>query len=85
VARRIPCCAPTPCPQAGTFYPARLTGPNPLGRLRARVSARVGVASLWVAVLGRAGRPLEPPLGVQPAAIPKAARWHGLLNDPQES
>ncbi len=24
-------------------------------------------------------------LCVQPAAIPKAAPWHGLLNDPQES
>ena len=46
---------------------------------------RAGVASLWVAVLGRAGGPLASPLGVQPAAIPEAARWRGLLDDLQES
>ncbi len=56
----VPGCAPILRPEAGTFHPGRLPGRNPADRLRARVSARVGVASLWVAVLGRAGCPLAP-------------------------
>jgi REP element-mobilizing transposase RayT len=63
------------------------------GRSPAAVAARAGIAYLWVEVLGRPGRPLAPSLGVQPAAIPKAARrgagtaarWRQLLPDIQES
>jgi REP element-mobilizing transposase RayT len=66
--------------------PAQLAGG---GRTPAAVAARAGIAYLWVEVLGRAGRPLAPHLGVQPAAIPKAARrgaataarWRRLLAD----
>ena len=50
---------------------AHLTG----GARTPRVSrARAGLAYLWVEVLGRPSRPLAAALGVQPAAIPKAAR-----------
>ncbi len=63
------------------------------GRGPTAVAARAGVAYLWVEVLGRPGRPLAPYLGVQPAAIPKAARrgaatagrWRRLLDEIQES
>ncbi len=49
--------------------------------------ARAGLAYLWVEVLGHPGRPLASVLGVQPSAIPKAARrgaqqphlWRRLL------
>ncbi len=44
------------------------------GRRLAVQQARAGLAYLWVEVLGHPGRPLAPVLGVQPAAIPKAAR-----------
>ncbi len=57
------------------------------GRRLAVQQARAGLAYLWVEVLGHPGRPLAPVLGVQPAAIPKAARrgakqahvWRRLL------
>ena len=57
------------------------------GRRRAIQEARAGLAYLWVEVLGHPGRSLAPVLGVQPAAIPKAARrgakhgrvWRQLL------
>jgi REP element-mobilizing transposase RayT len=57
------------------------------GRRTAVQQARAGLAYLWVEVLGHPGRPLAPLLGVQPAAIPKAARrgakeapvWRRLL------
>jgi len=70
--------------------PAQLAGG---GRSPAAMIARAGIAYLWVEVLGRAGRPLAPHLGVHPAAIPKAAhrgaltasRWRRLLQDLQES
>ncbi len=44
------------------------------GRPVAVQRARAGIAYLWVAVLGRPGRPLAPHLGVQPAAVLKAAQ-----------
>jgi REP element-mobilizing transposase RayT len=70
--------------------PAQLAGG---GRSPAAVTARAGIAYLWVEVFGRPGRPLAPYLGVQPAAIPKAARrgaatagrWRRLLRGRQES
>jgi putative transposase len=76
--------------QAVGCSPAHLAGG---GRSPHAVRARAGLAYLWVEVLGRPGRPLAPHLGVQPAAIPKAARrgattaarWHRLLQDLQES
>ena len=57
------------------------------GRRTAVQQVRAGLAYLWVEVLGHPGRPLAPLLGVQPAAIPKAARrgakeapvWRRLL------
>ncbi len=57
------------------------------GRRIAVQQARAGLAYLWVEVLGHPGRSLAPVLGVQPAAIPKAARrgakhghvWRRLL------
>jgi len=66
--------------------PAHLAGG---GRSPAAVTARAGIAYLWVEVFGRPGRPLAPALGVHPAAIPKAARrgaatagrWRRLLRD----
>jgi REP element-mobilizing transposase RayT len=59
------------------------------GRRLAVQEARAGLAYLWVEVLGHPGRPLAPVLGVQPAAIPKAARrgakqahvWRRLLGE----
>jgi hypothetical protein len=54
------------------------------GRTPAAGAARAGIAYLWVEVLGHPGRPLAPPLGVQPATIPKAARWRQLLDDLQD-
>jgi len=51
--------------------PAQLAGG---GRTPPAVVARAGIAFLWVEVLGHPGRPLAPQLGVQPAAVPKAAR-----------
>jgi putative transposase len=61
------------------------------GRRIAVQQARAGLAYLWVEVLGHLGRPLAPVLGVQPAAIPKAARrgatqapvWRRLLAETQ--
>ena len=61
------------------------------GRRIAVQQARAGLAYLWVEVLGHPGRPLAPVLGVQPAAIPKAARrgakqahvWRRLLAETQ--
>ena len=61
------------------------------GRRNAVQQARAGLANLWVEVLGHPGRPLAPVLGVQPAAIPKAARrgakqahvWRRLLAETQ--
>ena len=57
------------------------------GRRIAIQQARAGLAYLWLEVLGHPGRPLAPVLGVQPAALPKAARrgakqapmWRQLL------
>jgi hypothetical protein len=77
------------CQHVG-LAPEQLTG---RGRRPGAVTARAGIAYLWVEVLGHAGRPLAPSLGVQPAAIPKAAqrgaagaaRWRQLLHGPQES
>jgi hypothetical protein len=74
---------------AVALAPAQLAGG---GRGRAAVVARAGIAYLWVEVLGRPGRPLAAHLGVQPAAIPKAARrgaatadqWRRLLDEIQE-
>jgi hypothetical protein len=51
--------------------PTRLMGG---GRAPRVTRARAGLAYLWVEVLGRPGRPLAATLGVQAAAIPKAAR-----------
>jgi REP element-mobilizing transposase RayT len=51
--------------------PAALAGG---GRRAAVQRARAGIAYLWVVVLGRPGRPLAPALGVQPAAVLKAAQ-----------
>jgi hypothetical protein len=77
------------CQSVG-LTPTQLAGG---GRNPAAVDARAGIAYLWVEVLGRAGRPLAPLLGVRPAAIPKAAqrgaatapRWRTLLQKLQES
>jgi hypothetical protein len=64
--------------------PAALTGG---GRGTALRRARVGIAYLWVVVLGHAGRPLAPHLGVSPQAVYQAvargratrAEWERLL------
>jgi hypothetical protein len=50
--------------------PTRLVGG---GRHPAVTRAREGIASLWVEELGRSGQALALPLGLQPAAIYKAA------------
>ncbi len=76
--------------QAVGRTPAQLAGG---GRTPAAVGARAGIAYCWVGGLGRPGRPLASRLGVQPAAIPKAAqrgaataaRWRRILQDLQES
>ena len=70
--------------------PAQLAGG---GRTPPAVAARAGIAYLWVEVLGHPGLPLAPQLGVQPAAVPKAARrgaatarqWCEVLAHLQES
>ncbi len=57
------------------------------GRAPAVSRARAGIAYLWVAGLGRPGRPLAPVLGTRPAAVYKAvqrgraatATWDPLL------
>ena len=41
-------------------------------RRGAATRARDGIAYLWVAVLGHAGRPLAPVLGVRPQAVYQA-------------
>jgi hypothetical protein len=76
--------------QAVRLTPAQLAGG---GRTPAAVVARAGIAYCWVEGLGRPGRPLAPHLGVQPAAVPKAARrgaataarWRRLLQELKES
>ena|GEM_PF-3207554 len=76
--------------QAVGLTPAQLAGG---GRTPAAVVARAGIAYCWVEGLGRPGRPLAPRLGVQPAAVPKAARrgaataarWRRLLQEFQKS
>ena len=68
-------------------YRAFVADGIPRGRRNAVQQARAGLANLWVEVLGHPGRSLAPVLGVQPAAIPKAARrgakqahvWRRLL------
>ncbi len=57
------------------------------GRRTAVQRARAGIAYLWVEVCARPARPLAAPIGVQPAAVLKAAqrgareaaRWRALL------
>jgi putative transposase len=70
--------------------PAQLAGGV---RTPAAGIARAGIAYCWVECFGHTGRPLAPPLGVRPAAIPKAARrgavtaarWRRFLQELQES
>jgi len=71
------------CSTAG-IHPEALTGE---GRRPAVAEARAGIAYLWVECLGRSGPRLAPALGLQPAAVYKAARrgqaqqarWRRLL------
>lgn len=72
---------------AGGLHPEALRGG---GRRPAVAEARAGIAYLWVGVLGQSGRALAQVLGVQPAAVYKAARrgeaapgrWDQLLKGP---
>lgn len=68
------------------IHPDALTGE---GRRPAVAEARAGIAFLWIECLGRSGPQLAPALGLQPAAVYKAARrgqdqqarWRRVLED----
>jgi REP element-mobilizing transposase RayT len=81
--RALPALVTAVCRAVG-LAPARLVGG---GRRTPVQQARAGIAYLWVDVYGHPARPLAASLGVQPAAVLKAAhrgaqeaaRWRDLL------